>query len=391
MANTYSDQFKLRQPAIGDTGWDDEVNENVQILEVFLAALKQGNSVVSGLAPSDGGGLQVDYAAGVADVGDAKRTVGASNESCTANVKNWLYVNSSGTVVISTTVPTGDFCPIAMIDAGAAAIDRIADLRFFGEIHIGYKSDGMRYAADAEGSDTYVITLSPVPAAYYNGMVVNFKANTANTGAATLNVNALGAKTIKKMHDQDLETGDIESGQIVTLVYDGTNFQMQSQTGVISTIPTINLTGGQIAFPATAAPSANVNTLDDYEEGTWTLTAADAVSGGNTSTTGTGTYTKIGNMVTIAGSIQNIDITGLNAGNTFYIQGLPFGCGSFKAFGALRIDRVLFAEYVSAEITNATSAVRIVGSKSAAAEEWVTVSDLTDDNADIFFTITYSV
>jgi len=391
MANTYSDQFKLRQPAIGDTGWDDEVNENVQILEVFLAALKQGNSVVSGLAPSDGGGLQVDYAAGVADVGDAKRTVGASNESCTANVKNWLYVNSSGTVVISTTVPTGDFCPIAMIDAGAAAIDRIADLRFFGEIHIGYKSDGMRYAADAEGSDTYVITLSPVPAAYYNGMVVNFKANTANTGAATLNVNALGAKTIKKMHDQDLETGDIESGQIVTLVYDGTNFQMQSQTGVISTIPTINLTGGQIAFPATAAPSANVNTLDDYEEGTWTPTAADAVSGGNTSTTGTGTYTKIGNMVTIAGSIQNIDITGLNAGNTFYIQGLPFGCGSFKAFGALRIDRVLFAEYVSAEITNATSAVRIVGSKSAAAEEWVTVSDLTDDNADIFFTITYSV
>lgn len=89
------------------------------------------------------------------------------------------------------------------------------------------------YAADAEANDTYVITLSPVPAAYTNGMVVNFKANTANTGAATLNVNGLGPITIKKLHDQDLATGDIEAGQIVSVVYDGTNFQMQSQTAQV--------------------------------------------------------------------------------------------------------------------------------------------------------------
>lgn len=85
------------------------------------------------------------------------------------------------------------------------------------------------YAADAEASDTYVITLTPAPAAYATGQVFSFKANTANTGAATLNVNALGAKTIKKLHDQDLATGDIEAGQIVLVVYDGTNFQMLSQ------------------------------------------------------------------------------------------------------------------------------------------------------------------
>ena len=92
--------------------------------------------------------------------------------------------------------------------------------------------DGLRYAADAEASDTYVITLSPAPAALYAGMTVTFKANTANTGACTLNVNSLGAKSIKKHHDQDPATGDIESGQMVTVVYDGTNFQMQSQPGL---------------------------------------------------------------------------------------------------------------------------------------------------------------
>lgn len=91
----------------------------------------------------------------------------------------------------------------------------------------GYQ--GSAYAADAEASDTYVVTLDPVPAAYFAGMTIRVLFNTANTGAATINVNSLGAKTIKKMHDQDLEDNDIEATQISTLIYDGTNFQMQGQ------------------------------------------------------------------------------------------------------------------------------------------------------------------
>jgi hypothetical protein len=116
---------------------------------------------------------------------------------------------------------------------------------------------GLSYAADAEASDTYVITLIPAPAAYYNGMVVNFKANTANTGPATLNVNALGAITIKKHHDQDLETGDIESGQIVTVVYDGTNFQMQSQAA-ISTLELLFTDQGDSVYASAAKTLARL-------------------------------------------------------------------------------------------------------------------------------------
>lgn len=84
------------------------------------------------------------------------------------------------------------------------------------------------YAADAQANDTYVITLSPVPAGYVAGQHFKFKANTLNTGAATLNVNSLGAITIKKGLNTDLETGDIVAGQIVEVVYDGTNFIMTS-------------------------------------------------------------------------------------------------------------------------------------------------------------------
>ena len=89
--------------------------------------------------------------------------------------------------------------------------------------------DAINYAADAGASDTYAVTITPGPSAYAVGQVFYFKANTINTGAATLNVNSLGEKTIKKLHDQDLANGDIEAGQIVMVAYDGTNFQMLSQ------------------------------------------------------------------------------------------------------------------------------------------------------------------
>ncbi len=85
------------------------------------------------------------------------------------------------------------------------------------------------YGASATGNDTYVITLSPAPSVYSTGMVINFNADVANTGNATLNVNGLGAKNILKEHDQTLADNDIEAGQIVTVIYDGTQFQMQSQ------------------------------------------------------------------------------------------------------------------------------------------------------------------
>jgi hypothetical protein len=86
------------------------------------------------------------------------------------------------------------------------------------------------YAADSVGTDSYAITVSPTISAYSAGQVFTFKAGTANTGAASLNVSALGAKTIYKNVSTDLETGDILANQIVTVIYDGTNMQLQSKT-----------------------------------------------------------------------------------------------------------------------------------------------------------------
>lgn len=84
------------------------------------------------------------------------------------------------------------------------------------------------YQADSVGTDSYAITCTPAPTAYSSGMEFTFKAGTANTGVCTLNVNGLGAKTIK-LQGRDLYTGEILINQIVKVSYDGTNMNMLSQ------------------------------------------------------------------------------------------------------------------------------------------------------------------
>ena len=102
-----------------------------------------------------------------------------------------------------------------------------------------------RWYADTNGSissggssNTYTLSASRTVAAYTAGDVYMFKANHANSGAATINVDSVGAKTIKKLHDQDLASGDIESGAICLIVYDGTNFQLISQLAHLGGTPT---------------------------------------------------------------------------------------------------------------------------------------------------------
>jgi microcystin-dependent protein len=85
------------------------------------------------------------------------------------------------------------------------------------------------YAVDAGGTDAYAITLSPVPSAFFTGMMISFKANTINTGACTLNPNALGAKSLK-YNGADPVDGFIGAGATVLCVYDGTNFNILSVT-----------------------------------------------------------------------------------------------------------------------------------------------------------------
>jgi len=134
------------------------------------------------------------------------------------------------------------------------------------------------YAADAQGNDTYVIALTPTLTAYTVGMVVNFKANTVNVGAATLNIDGLGAIPILKKNNQVLGNGDIEADQMVTVIYDtARNFQMQSQlasaaaaTGIV--LQMVNVTDGAFATGNTIMPYDD--TIPQITEGDEYMTLA---------------------------------------------------------------------------------------------------------------------
>lgn len=104
------------------------------------------------------------------------------------------------------------------------------------------------YCADAGSTDTYACNISPAPTSYVTGAVYYFLANTANTGAATANFNGLGAISIRKNKDQTLADNDIKAGQLVALLYDGTNMQMFSQLGNVSAGGSGGITAGSGQF-----------------------------------------------------------------------------------------------------------------------------------------------
>lgn len=151
MANTYTDNLKLRMPAIGDINWGDEVNDNAQIMEQAVVQMLRENTIVSGLVPSLGTGLQIDYTAGTAVVNGTSYSISASNATCTASAVNWLYVDSAGVVQISTTPPIGHYSMIALIDADATAIARFADMRNIAASALGID---LTYSPDNYALDT---------------------------------------------------------------------------------------------------------------------------------------------------------------------------------------------------------------------------------------------
>ncbi len=97
----------------------------------------------------------------------------------------------------------------------------------------------------------------------------------------------------------------------------------------------LDLLTGQIQFPATQAASSGANTLDDYEEGTFTPTAIFAAGSGTiTYTTQLGRYTKIGDIVFFSIDLETLDIVSRTGDMT--IGGLPFTSTTVPG-GAVRV------------------------------------------------------
>jgi hypothetical protein len=117
------------------------------------------------------------------------------------------------------------------------------------------------------------------------------------------------------------------SGLNYSIFSDDTGNLVIGRTGVadyvtVTSAGVLDLAEGQIKFPVTQVPSADPNTLDDYEEGTFTATLLGVGSNPTTPVTTTGAYTKIGRQVNVNVYFSGADTTG--ASGVAVVSGLPF-------------------------------------------------------------------
>jgi hypothetical protein len=144
----------------------------------------------------------------------------------------------------------------------------------------------------------------------------------ATSGATTIQATDAVTATITLPSATDTLVGkattDTLTNKTLTLPVVGTTI------GVGGATPSAS--GSGITFPATQSASTNANTLDDYEEGTWTPTiSGTTLAGTGTYSVQTGSYTKIGRLVMVTASLNWSVHTGTGS---MTITNLPFASGN---------------------------------------------------------------
>jgi hypothetical protein len=184
---------------------------------------------------------------------------------------------------------------------------------------------------------------------------------------------------------------DIRTASNYVVLSDGDgNRQITMQEGkTLALDSAVPVAGTGITFPATQSASSNANTLDDYEEGTWTPVVSDASSGGNlatlNATDSTAVYTKIGNIVYWRFSVVLTSKASMTAGNVLFIQGFPFQSeaipGNWYNPNPTIIRNITFTDYVQFHQNGNTTYGYFRENVSNATGDSILVSDLTDSAA----------
>jgi hypothetical protein len=211
-------------------------------------------------------------------------------------------LTKDGQTTPTANIPLGGF-KITGLGAGTAATDAAQ----YGQLQAGATT-----IATVTGTDTYVGTLTPAIAAYATGNLFSFVAPNTNTGAATINLNSLGAKNITKLGSTALAAGDIVSGRVYQIEYDGTRFQLLNPSA--STVASFS--AGSTGFTPSSATTGAVTlagTLATTNGGTGltSFTSGGIVYASSTSALATGS------ALTFDGTYANLTLTSGTSANGF--------------------------------------------------------------------------
>jgi hypothetical protein len=158
-------------------------------------------------------------------------------------------LTKDGQTTPTANLPMGTF-KFTGLSAGSAATD---------SANIAQVQNSFGSFLTVSGTDTITATVSPSLTAYASGQMFAFVAANTNTGAVTINISSLGAKSITKNGTTALSAGDLTANYLFVIVYDGTQFQVVGVSATtftnltISGVLTLSGAGTQLVSTGTGA------------------------------------------------------------------------------------------------------------------------------------------
>ena len=133
-------------------------------------------------------------------------------------------------------------------------------------------------------------------------------------------------------------------------------------------------------LPSVQVVSTNPNTLDDYEEGTWTPVLTFATPGNLTVVYDdrVGSYVKVGQLVAASVTLSTSTFTHTTASGACQITGFPFTANTYQAIGALEFGGITKATYTNfiSRISGGETLVDFIAGGSGVARSAVIAADM---------------
>ena len=156
-------------------------------------------------------------------------------------------LNDLATAMTGSIAKDGQTTPTGNLPMGGYAHTGVADatVRTMYGTAGQIQDSAFTYLTSPSGTNSMTATAALGMSAYVTGQRFFFVAPSTNTSACTININAIGTKALTKNGTTALSAGDIVSGAIVQVVYDGTQFQLLNPTALPSGV--ITLWSGSVA------------------------------------------------------------------------------------------------------------------------------------------------
>jgi hypothetical protein len=186
-----------------------------------------------------------------------------------------------------------------------------------------------------------------------------------------------------------IKMGSTSSGFKFTDPTDSFDLMTLSSTGALALYgASTSANGVGITFPATQSASTNANTLDDYEEGTWTPATVNYTG---SITNVSATYIKIGRLVTI--QLYFVTSDDVASSGTFSITGLPFlsetTANNYSTFPTFNFNNPNATAISGAQILPNVTSIRMLKKTLATSPTWSDWIGSDVNSGEINMTFTY--